>query len=70
MRPLAWALNEADPIGLPALICDTLPYTINSIIMSRIAPKQNAFKLKIAPLKQKSIVKKILAGRWPTGPCA
>ena len=32
----------------------------NSIIMSGIAPKQNAFKFKIAPHKQKSIVKKII----------
>ena len=74
MRPLAWALNEADPIGLPALICDTLPYTINSIIMSRIAPKQDAFKFKIAPHKQ-NIHRNFffLAGRWvpwPTWPCA
>jgi hypothetical protein len=28
--------------------------------MSGIAPKQNAFKFKIAPQKQKSIVKKII----------
>jgi len=32
--------------------------------MSGIAPKQNAFKFKIAPHKQNSIVKTILAGRW------
>jgi hypothetical protein len=32
--------------------------------MSGIAPKQNAFKFKIAPHKQKSIVKKILEWRW------
>jgi hypothetical protein len=32
--------------------------------MSGIAPKQNAFKFKISPHKQKSIVKTILAGRW------
>jgi len=41
--------------------------------MSGIAPKQNTFKFKIAPHKQKSIVKNILAGRWaplPTEPCA
>jgi hypothetical protein len=38
------------------LLCGTLPYTINSIIMSGIAPKQNAFK---------SIVKKQLAGIFP-----
>jgi hypothetical protein len=31
---------------------------VNSIIMSGIAPKHNAFKFKIAPHKQKSIVKK------------
>ena len=31
---------------------------VNSIIMSGIALKQNAFKFKIAPHKQKSIVKK------------
>ena len=37
---------------------------VNSIIMSGITPKQNAFKFKIAPHKQKSIVKKKLAGRW------
>ena len=30
------------------------------MIMSGIAPKQNAFKFKIAPHKQKSIVKKYL----------
>jgi hypothetical protein len=30
--------------------------------MSVIAPKQKAFKFKIAPHKQKSIVKKMLAG--------
>jgi hypothetical protein len=32
--------------------------------MSGIVPKQNAFKFKIAPRKQKSIVKCFLAGRW------
>ena len=31
---------------------------VNSIIISGIAPKQNAFKFKIAPHKQKSIVAK------------
>jgi len=31
---------------------------MNSIIMSGIAPKQNAFKFKIAPHKQRPIVKK------------
>ena len=40
------------------LLCGTLPQTINSIIMTGITPKQNAFKFKIAPHKQKSIVKK------------
>ena len=36
--------------------------------MSGIAPKQNAFKFKIAPHKQKSIVKKKkIAGRWTPG---
>jgi hypothetical protein len=35
------------------------------IIMSEIAPKQNASKLKIAPHKQKSIAKNALAGRCP-----
>ena len=45
------------------LLCDTLTQTINSIIITGIAPKQNAFKFKIAPNKQKSIVKK-MAGRW------
>jgi len=49
MRPLTWVLKEVDPVGLHR-------QTINSIIMSRIAPKQNAFKLKIALHKQKSIV--------------
>ena len=34
------------------LLCGTL----NSIIVSGIVPKQNAFKFKIAPHKQKSIV--------------
>jgi hypothetical protein len=32
--------------------------TVNSIIISGIAPKQYAFKFKIAPHKQKSILKK------------
>jgi hypothetical protein len=31
--------------------------------MSEIAPEQNALKFKIAPHKQKSIVKNLLAGR-------
>jgi len=31
---------------------------VNSIIMSGISPKQNSFNFKIAPHKQKSIVKK------------
>jgi hypothetical protein len=47
---------------------------VNSISMSGIAPKQNVFKFKIVPHKQKSMAKKkTLAGRWapwPTGPCA
>jgi hypothetical protein len=49
MRPLTWALKEVDPVGLHR-------QTINSIIMSGIVPKKNAFKFKIAPHKQKSIV--------------
>jgi hypothetical protein len=36
--------------------------------MSGIAPKQNAFKFKIAPHKQTSIVKNVLTGRG--GPLA
>ena len=40
--------------------CGTLPQTINSIIMSGIAQKQDAFKYKIAPHKQKSIVPLII----------
>jgi hypothetical protein len=39
MRPLTWTLKEVD--------------TINFIIMSGIAPKQNAFKFKIEPHKHK-----------------
>jgi hypothetical protein len=35
--------------------------------MSGIAQKQNPFKYKIAPHKQKSIVKKFVAGRWGQG---
>jgi hypothetical protein len=31
--------------------------------MSEIVPKQNAFKFKIAPHKEKSTVKKFLAGK-------
>jgi hypothetical protein len=41
---------------------DRAVITVN-IIMSGISPKQNAFKFKIAPHKQKSIVKNIMAGR-------
>jgi hypothetical protein len=62
MRPLTWALKEVDLVGIHSL-------AVNSIIMSGIAPKQNAFKFKIAPHKQKSIVKKI-AGRCPPPPLA
>ena len=36
---------------------------VNALIMSRIAPEQNAFKFKIAPHKQKSIVKLFFFGR-------
>ena len=42
--------------------------TINSIIMAGIAPKQNVFKFKIAPHKQKSIVKKLLWQEDPQPP--
>ena len=56
MRPLIWALMEVDPVDLHRHTL--IDYDISSIIMSSIAPKQNAFKIKIAPLKQKSIVKK------------
>jgi hypothetical protein len=51
MRTLTSVPKEVDPV-------------VNSIITSGIAPKQNAFKFKIAPHKQKSIVKMFLAGRW------
>ena len=47
MRPLTWA-QEVDPVGLHRQ--STL------IIISEIAPKQNAFKFKIAQHKQKSMV--------------
>ena len=40
------------------LLCGRLTYTINSIIMSGIAPKQNACKLKFAPHRRKFIVEK------------
>ena len=40
---------EGGKLGRPA-------QTVNSIIMSGIAPKQNAFKFKITPHKHKSIV--------------
>jgi hypothetical protein len=36
--------------------------------MYGIAPKQNAFKFKIAPHKQKSIVKKIVGRKMPLPP--
>ena len=45
MWPLTWALKEIDPVGIHR-------QTMNSIIMSRIAPKQNAFKFKSVPHKQ------------------
>jgi hypothetical protein len=45
------------------LLCGALQYAINYIIMSGITPQQNVFKFKIAPHKQKSIVKIILAER-------
>jgi len=48
-------------------------HAVNSIIMSGIAPKHNAFKFKIAPHKQKSIVKKKIDRKIPplsTEPCA
>ncbi len=43
---------------------------VSSIIMSGIAPKQNAFKFKIAPHKQKSIVKKKQKKSRKMGPLA
>jgi hypothetical protein len=36
--------------------------------MSGIAPKQNAFKLKIAPNKEKSIAKKYFGKKMPPTP--
>jgi hypothetical protein len=49
MRPLTWALKEVDPVDLRR------QSGIHAQeIMSGIAPKQNAFKFKIAPHKQKS----------------
>ena len=54
---------EGGKLGRPA-------QAVNSIIMSGIAPKQNAFKFKIHHI---SINPSFLAGRWapwPTGPCA
>jgi len=42
MRPLSWALKEVDSVGL---------YTGSQTYMLR-----NAFKFKIAPHKQKSIL--------------
>jgi hypothetical protein len=45
MRPLTWALKEVDSVGLH-----------RQSGIHGIAPKQNAFKFKIAPHKQKSIV--------------
>jgi hypothetical protein len=53
----------ATVMTLPALWHTPIYY--HSIIMSWIAPKQNAFKFKIAPHEQKSIVKKTLAGIFP-----
>ena len=57
MRPLTWALKEVDPVGL---------HRQSDIhaqeIMSGIAPKQNAFKFKIALHKRK--IQDFLAGRW------
>jgi len=38
--------------------------------MSRIAPKQNVFKFKIAPHKQKSIVKNLFGRKKPPPPLA
>jgi hypothetical protein len=38
--------------------------------MSGIAPKQNAFKLKIAPNKEKSIAKKYFGKKMPPHPPA
>jgi hypothetical protein len=48
MRPFTRALNVAHS------------HRLNSIIMSGIDPKQNAFKFKITPHKQTSIVNIIL----------
>jgi hypothetical protein len=41
---------------------------VNSIIMSGIASKQNAFKFIIAPHKQNSIVEKIFGRKMPLPP--
>ena len=50
---LSYEIPYLDP---DCLLCSTLPQTINSIIMSGIAPKQNTFKFKIAQHKQKCII--------------
>ena len=52
MRPPYLGPEEGRP-GRPT-------QAVNSIIMSGIAPKQNSFNFKIAPHKQKSIVKKYI----------
>ena len=51
---LCWLSYEAPYLGPEG----GRPRAVNSIIMSGIAPKQNAFKFKNAPHKQQSIVKK------------
>ena len=57
MRLLTWANNQRIPNNsVPMPLSEPLSQTINSIIMSVIAPKQNAFKFRIAPHKQKLIV--------------
>ena len=56
---------EGDRAGMPTQV-------VNFVIMSGIAPKQNAFKFKIAPLKQICIVKNNVWQEdeppWSTGP--
>ena len=67
MRPLTWANNQRihnNSVSMP--LSEPLSYTISSIIVSVIAPKQNAFKFRIAPHKQKFIVIFSLAGSSPT----
>jgi len=66
MRPLNWVLKEVDPVGLHKQ--SGIHVCSGNLGIVKILRYFRSDKFKIAPHKQKSIVKNFfLEGRWPPG---